>query len=43
MPIILICAVAVPLEKWLNKVIKEYGYDALTEAEKRYYQGEIPE
>ena len=30
-------------QKWLNKVIKEYGYDALTDAEKRYYQGEIPE
>ena len=30
-------------QKWLNKVIKEYGYKALTEAEKRYYQGEIPE
>ena len=30
-------------QKWLNKVIKEYGYEALTEAEKRYYQGEIPE
>ena len=30
-------------QKWLNKVIKEYGYDALTDAEKRYYLGEIPE
>ena len=30
-------------QKWLNKVIKEYGYDALTEGEKRYYLGEIPE
>ena len=30
-------------QKWLNKVIKEYGYEALTDAEKRYYQGEIPE
>ena len=27
-------------QKWLNKVIKEYGYEALTEGEKRYYQGE---
>ena len=30
-------------QKWLDKVVKEYGYDALTEGEKRYYQGEIPE
>ncbi len=27
-------------QKWLNKVIKEYGYEALTDAEKRYYLGE---
>ena len=27
-------------QKWLNKVIKDYGYDALTDGEKRYYQGE---
>ena len=27
-------------QKWLNKVVKEYGYEALTEAELRYYQGE---
>ncbi len=24
-------------QKWLNKIIKDYGEDALTEAEKRYY------
>ncbi|MBE5811394.1 MAG: hypothetical protein E7318_10735 [Clostridiales bacterium] len=30
-------------QKWLNKVVKEYGYEALTTGEKRYYQGEIPE
>ena len=30
-------------QTWLNTVIKEYGFDALTEGEKRYYQGEIPE
>ncbi len=30
-------------QKWLNKVIKEYGYDALKECELRYYQGEKPE
>ena len=26
-------------QKWLNKVIKEYGYEALKECELRYYQG----
>ncbi len=30
-------------QKWLNKVIKEYGFDALKECELRYYQGERPE
>ena len=27
-------------QKWLNKVIDKYGYEALTDAEKRYYQGD---
>ena len=26
-------------QKWLDEVIKKYGYDALTEGEKRYYLG----
>lgn len=30
-------------QKWLNKLIDKYGYEALTDAEKRYYEGEIPE
>ena len=30
-------------QKWLDKVVKEYGYEALTEGEKRYYQGEAEE
>ncbi len=28
-------------QKWLNEVIDEYGVEALTEGEKRYYQPEI--
>ena len=27
-------------QKYLDKVVKEYGYEALTDAEKRYYQGD---
>ncbi len=30
-------------QKWLDKVVKDYGYEALTEGEKRYYQGEAEE
>ena len=30
-------------QKWLNKVVKEYGYEALTPGELRYYQGEASE
>ena len=30
-------------QKWLDKVIDKYGFDALTEGEKRYYLGDITE
>ena len=30
-------------QKWLNEVIEKYGFEALTEGEKRYYQGAAEE